>query len=839
VRRAVLTCALFALVGCDSPEDEARTPTTWVYPPSVAAWPIGVVTGTIGRSQAPQLVEQIGVRGTETVPLRAPTPWGVPGEGRARAVVYGLAEGSAAVEMIDVDEGRIVWRTTACGGPIVGVTEEVVVCADATGTRAITVDGGERRWDVEAAFVAMTEGRVVVAGVDAAGGAEAVILDAQIGDELARVKLPAAKPARGAVGKGPAGAAGAAAPPIAIESIVASCGDTGRELFAYGESGELVRIAEAAESAGAPKIMWSVALPAVAAIDACDGASVLVTTTSDAGPVLVALSRETGKPTGRIERVRGFWPARDGSARLEVSTDAAVAIHARDLAGPGEPTTLPRLAELLSERGEQRLVRATKRTAAVLDRRGVRAYVPLAASGAVLGDQAIVAASWYGSPGETVHRFGLPGPYPRELRVPMQRPPVAVTAELRDLPALVEVGLGGVVVKPDTGKYEVSAIALDPVEPAVYVSTLEAAPDEGTRVGLSRFDVAARAWTWYREDGCGAGTPAAIAAARDIVVCAARGARATVVATTRDGNPLWQWSGDNVDALQAAADVVLVHDAERLYVLDARDGALLAAYASDDGGPMRAAALDVAGMTMVVVYQRGLVLARLPRVGMVPAWTLAVAGVVRALVPAGDGVLVDLEDGDAYRVDARSGEAVALPGLDLAWGAHGDVVTGEAPGGPVPAEAVPVVGAVVPAVVKRPVRRGPPPRPRDPAVDPPRLPKPWPAPPPMAASWQLTVYELSGALRARNDYALDRAVTPDAVRGSPPLAARGPGDSPIVVPHGRGWRELLVIEPRTGDPVRRVQLPEDAASGTAFSTMVDGRPVVGAMLANPLRAVVF
>jgi outer membrane protein assembly factor BamB len=813
---------MFALVGCSAPDDNPAAPPTWVYPPSVAAWPIGPIKTTIGRSQAPQLVEQIGVRGSESGPLRAPTPWLVPGKGAARAVVYGTAEGRAAVELIDVDEGRIVWRTNACGGPIVGVTEEVIVCADAKGTRAITVDTGKQRWNVDAPFVAMSTVRIVVGGFDAAGAAEAVILDAQLGKELSRIKLPAAKPIKPAkVGA-----------PITVESILASCGDTGRELFAYGVSGELVRIADVA---GVPKVMWSVALPAVAAIDACEGASVLVTTTSSTGPMLVALSRETGKPTGTVEQVRGFWPARDGSARLEVSTTTSVAIYSRDLVGPSEPTALPRLAELLSTRGELRLVRATKRTAALLDARGVRAYVPLAADGAVLGDKAIIAATWSGSPGATVHRFELPERYARVLRVPMQRPPVTLPAELRDLPARVELGLAAAVAKPDTARHDVRGVALDPVEPIVYASTLEAVPDDKTRVGLARFDLAARAWTWYRDGGCGIGIPVAIAAARELVVCGSRGARATVVATTRDGNPMWQWTGDHVDALQAAADVVVVHDADRLHVLDARDGTVLAVYASDDGGPMRAAVLDVNGMALVVVYQRGLVLARLPRVSMVPAWTLAVAGVVRALVPAGDGVLVDLEDGDAYRVDARSGDVVALPGLGLGWTARGDVVIGEAPGGPVP----PPTETMATTAPKRPVRRGPPPPPRDPAEDPPRLPKPWPAPPPMAASWQLTLYELSGALRVRNDYALDRTVTPDGMRAAPPLAARGPADSAIVVAHGAGLRELLVIEPRRGDPVRLVQLPDDAASGTAFSTVLDGKPVVGTMLANPLRAVVF
>jgi hypothetical protein len=99
----------------------------------------------------------------------------------------------------------------------------------------------------------------------------------------------------------------------------------------------------------------------------------------------------------------------------------------------------------------------------------------------------------------------------------------------------------------------------------------------------------------------------------------------------------------------------------------------------------------------------------------------------------------------------------------------------------------------------------------------------------MADSWQYTLYELTGALRARNDYALAPPVAP--------AAARGPGDSPLVVAYGPGLRELLVIDPRRGDPVRRVRLPDEASP--AFSTIIDGKPVAGVVLAKPLRLVLF
>jgi hypothetical protein len=208
---------------------------------------------------------------------------------------------------------------------------------------------------------------------------------------------------------------------------------------------------------------------------------------------------------------------------------------------------------------------------------------------------------------------------------------------------------------------------------------------------------------------------------------------------------------------------------------------------------------------------------------MAPAWSLEVRGVVEEIVPSSHGVLVAMEDGDAYRVDARTGSTVAIPGVDLAWRASGDLVLGETPGGPIPPE-----GAWLPPPPKVAPRRGPVPE-RDPE-DPPVLPKTWPPPPPMRASWHIALFELSGQVRVRNDYALAAPITPGRARAT---------RAPLVMQSGPGLREVLVLEPERGDPVRRVRLPDDAAPGMAFSTIVDGKHVVGTLLANPLRVVLF
>jgi len=48
---------------------------------------------------------------------------------------------------------------------------------------------------------------------------------------------------------------------------------------------------------------------------------------------------------------------------------------------------------------------------------------------------------------------------------------------------------------------------------------------------------------------------------------------------------------------------------------------------------------------------------------------------------------------------------------------------------------------------------------------------------------------------------------------------------------------VIVLEPSRGDPLRRVELPDDA--GGVFATVVDGKPITGALLARPLRIVPF
>lgn len=797
---------------------------TWVVAPAPSGFPLGTIQGRLGRSQAPQPLVDLGIAGPSgpgdragsegdagagstgsaggdaggLAPLHLAMAWAVPGDGPARAVVYGSEGDHAAIELVDIDRGRVLWRDrTACAAPIVGVTNEAIVCADVHGTRAVGLDG-QPRWHTPSPFIAFTDDRIAVSGVGAS-----IILDAATGDELARVKLP-----RG----------------VSADTILASCGDAGRELFAVGDDGRLLRIAEAI---GGPAIAWAVPLGAIVAIDACDHAEVVITESGPAGPSLVAIARASGKVTGRVDGVVGSWPARDGSDRIEIATASGVASYPRDLAGATAPLGLPALGELLASRGDRRLVRATPLTAVLLDRAGVRAYLPLAAMGAVLGDSSLVATSWIGSPGEIVRRLALPPRWKRTLRLPPRHRGVAVAAELRDLPPVVPLDAAGAVAQPDTGMYAVPALAIDPGDgAAVYAIAVE---HDGGGAAVLRADLMAKQWRWQRVDACSRGTPVGIALARDVVVCGARGThgtKATVRATSRDGVARWEFFTDNLDTVIAGGDVVVAGSAGQITVLDARDGRMRGHVASDDGAAVRVAVVVADDATFVIAAERGRVVARLGIGGLLPVWSIAVAGVVRALAPSGGGVLVALEDGDAFRIDVRTAAVTGLPGLGLAWHAAGDIVTAHTLGGPIPAPAPPIPPALPPLAVRRPL-----PIVRGELNTPPPMSTPITPPAPLGDSWQLTLYELAGGLRARNDYALPPPVAPPAVRGPP--------GSPLVVAYGPGLHEVVVLDPRTGDPLRRVHLPDDAPPGAVFGTVVEGSPVAGTLLASPLRVVLF
>ncbi len=529
------------------------------------------------------------------------------------------------------------------------------------------------------------------------------------------------------------------------------------------------------------KPIWTAAVAktdAIVSVDACrlPEAPIVVTVVGEHGTALVAIDRATGKVLGRIDGITGVWTARTDEASLEVATPAGVTRWDRALSQP-QPLELPPLGALIAEQGDRRLVRATPLTAVLLDREGIAAYVPMSEASAELGAKIATSA----------RSLALPPRWRGPLAL-SRHAPLAVPAELRDLPAPVTAPA------PTAAPFDLGTKLVAPVvvDRAMYVAT---------DAGVAALDLATRTWGWHV-----AGNTHALVASPTTVAFATE---SEIVILDRNGSERKRLAA-TADTLELAGVLLIARSRSAARIYDAVTGAELGQLASDDGAPVRAAAFALEGMELVIAYERDRIVARLPRVWMLPAWSVAVAGVVTAIAPSGEGALIALEDGDAYRLDARTGVVTAMPGIGLLWHASGDAVTGEAPGGPVP-----------PAVIVPPA--GPPEKyvPTDLEAAP-AIATPWPAPPPLPASWQLTIYDLAGGVRARNDYAVT-----DPVAGW-----RGPG-APFVFTSGA---EALVIDSAHGDPLRRVTLP---GPGRAFSTIVDGRAIVGMILAAPLRLVVF
>lgn len=685
-------------------------------------WPLGSVHAQIGRGVAAQPVTSLGVVGDGAL-LVDPTVWSVD-SGPPLAVVSGSVDGKPTVEVYDIDAGTRRWRAS-CGAPVVAVTPKIIVCGDATGVRTLDWHG-KAGWTSAAPFVAIDGARVIVG--------EGSVLDAATGTEQFTATLPA----------------GARA--------LAACDG---ELFAVLADHRFARFTT--------KLAWAVALAKtdeLVSLDACDG-PILATVAGEHGTALVAIGRD-GKLLGRIDDVRGTWPARGDDHAIEVATSTAVTRWDRALT-TGQPLDLPVLGALLAARGERRLVRATSVTAAVIDRHGVRAYLELREASAALGDDHVLAG---------LRLFALPRPWTHVLRTTQSRP-VMVPAELRDLPPRVTPVLANA---PEL------ALGTKLTGIAIAGAQLYAATD----AGIAELDLATWRWGWHV-----AIDARAIAATTDIVVVATA---TSIIGFAPDGTKRWEWPGTG--HLELAGGAVLVGAT----VLDSATGTSLGTLGTL--GTL-ATVLAFDETTLVVTSERNRVVARVPSVRMLPAWSVEVAGVVTSLQRAGDGVLVALDNGDAYRIDARTGDTVAVAGIGLAWRVVGGTVTGEAPGGPIP-------GVIKPPITKPEIYK-----PTDLEAAP-AIATPWPPPPPMPASWELSVYDLGGGLRTRNDYAV-----------TSPVPALRVGPAPFVYLSGH---EALVLDPVHGDPLRRVALPE---TGVAFSTIVDGRAVVGTILAAPLRAVVF
>ncbi|MEO8553154.1 MAG: hypothetical protein ABI678_24445 [Kofleriaceae bacterium] len=738
-------------MACEAPPPApAPVVATFEVAPAPSVWPLGKRAGWIGRGVAPQPVTARAILGRD-VPLGAAAVWSIDGAGAAMAV----ATHGTTVELIDVDGARLVWRAT-CDAPVVGASAAGIVCGDDRGVTVLDLNG-KAKWHHAGQFVAMTGARAVVKDGDAV-----TVLDLVKGAQVEQVTVPA----------------GASVLATCERTLVVALADHRLAKLVDGKQTWAVATAPLAVTPKPPTRGTPVSSDALVGVDGCS-AALLVRVEGVRGSALVAIA-ETGKLLGRVDDLRGWWIARDDPQRVEISTRAGVASWDRALVEP-RGLELPPLGPLLATRGERRLVRVSAHAVAVIDRKGTRAYVELAGSTAALGDEAVLVG------GAALRTFRIPPPWTHAIPRAGASAAVEVVAELRDLPATMPLVLDAATTWPGPDR-SITAIAI--AGAAVVVDADQA---------LARLELAPARWSWRIDTA----PIVALAASAQLAVSATA---TEVIAVGPDGARRWHRS-IVADAIEVAGELALVHAGGRAIVIDATGAAL------GELETTTATILELRGMTVVVAAEHGRIVARLPRAWMLPVWSVEVAGVVASVARTGGGVILALDDGDAYRLDAVTGAAAALPAIGLAWHADDDLVTGETAGGPIPPSPIVPPPAGKPEVYK----------PTD-LETAPAIATPWPPPPPMPASLQLTLFEPTGALRVRDDYPVTGAITP---------AVRSAG-APLVI---RAGRDALVIDPRRGDPLRRVTLPDDLAP--LFSTVVDGKPVVGTILTTPLRAVVF
>jgi hypothetical protein len=800
------TALLALLVAChdDSLEQHLPNPPAYTYAPAHVGWPLPKPMGHLGRTQAPQVAIDLGVRGPALSLLVGTSVWSVPG---GRALVSGtIADGTKrhAIEMIDIDGGTQLWRDTLCD-QVMGVTDTAIICGSKP-VRGISFDG-KPLWVNEQPYESMTGERIAVGNEG-----HITIIEAATGRALSDAVLPGG-----------------------VHRVYATCGAEGRELFVYLD-GKLDRILGAT-----PKIAWTIedsdlAIDTLGAASACEGDTILVMKYGTPGGLL-AISRETGKTVHAIADAQGWWPARDGSANIEVSTTSGITLYPRDLSAPigPAPGAVPGLGALVATRGDKRLVRATEDYAVLLDKQGVAAFLPLRSRSAALGERAIVAPL---EQSRSVYRFAIPERIAHAPRILAPSKPVALAAELRDTPTATPI-----VTTFETGLFDLdlrgsaaAGVAFAPTDPAtLFVVTPSGESERGN--GLLAFDLRTKKERWRTLDTCGDGDFPAIAVTHDLVVCGnafgdvdrVRPAGMAVTAYSHEGHEIWWWKATAAVLLGASGDLVMVSDGHAAYILDAANGRVLFELPTH----LVEAVPDPQWGTVIISAERDRLVARTERAGFLPMWSLAVDGSVLRLERSGESVLVTLADGDAYLVRAATGAITPLPAIGQEWYAFDDELASLAPSSPafrdVPLRAAPIV-TPKPASPKRAKADSDEPLP-------PRLWEPIPVPTDgLTETGQLTFYDATGAIRARNDYLMAGYSANHRDRRLQ-LYKRGAPGSPFVISGGPEGGSLLVLDPTTGEPVRHVVL--DRGWNVPFSTIVDGAPITGAVAVYPLRVSLF
>lgn len=636
--------ALAAAVACraEPPEESLPRPAPLAahVPAASAPWlGAGAPTQQVGRGFAPLLLRSLPITASEPrwAPLGAPLVWQVPDARPALAVVSGSDGAGQVTELVEIDAGVVRWRVAEPSGPVVGVTATAIIGAD-RGTWALALDGGAL-WHTESPFLAMADEVVVVA----AAQGRAAVIDAASGKEILRLALPEPLDA--------ADVRWACPKEAAVYAIDA------RSVLHRVVAGEL-------EAAPHGRVAWS-AEAELAAVEGCGG-SVLAATVPDAEGryALLRLDAASGAVRARLDGVIAHWRDELGAVFTSQGHTSAAPLGVRRWNATlteSERWAPAALGSRLASRGDWHLARgAHGGQTSALHASGGLETLALIADSAALGERAVLTAISSASSAHTLARWELPAP-PAVRHVPevppllgawaRQAAPVLPPATLRVLaepapePHSGERAIAGAAELAAVAALEDGVVAL--LRSARGVTLARLGPD-----GAARWAVA----------GACAGESVTVAAHGALVACAARreaGLGELAVHDAATGALRWSralWA----DAVQVLEPWILVRSGDRAMLLRG-DGLEVASWHSGTGGAPMATLIASGGAVLLVAVEGRYLVGRYPAAGLLPLWSVALAGAVRELAPLAGHALVHLHDGEAYVLAGIDGAAAAMP----------------------------------------------------------------------------------------------------------------------------------------------------------------------------------
>ncbi len=699
-------------------------------------------------------------------PMRVQSVLSVPG--RPLAVVSGLSADGPVVELVNVNRATIKWRNTSCGAPAVHATPDRIVCAAWQGMKGLSVDTGEELWSSPMAYRAARERWLVTR--DPADDKTGAIVNAQTGKTLLELMAPEDE---------------------TFDEVRALCrGDRAFDVYAWSPEGVLRRInyPQMRNTASPGKRVWARRFSrAPAKIDPCD--PIVLVEVPDPGQIartLYAIHQRGGNDAVRPISENGFWTEGTGIA---VANADGVTLHSRTLEEKSTLISGVWSGRLVARDGDLRLLRAPGDTLLLIDGKGPRAWMaaPARVSEAVITRRRVLTGGWltppqsnvespllYELPARAAGAPALPLPAPGVARIP-EPPPQRVPPRPTWKPATYQ--------RPNTGTYAVTHPIL--ANHHIYALALEKRPSATSGAAVAAFDLATRTWQWSAPAACAEkSTPIAVAAAREVVVCAAAenfpgpGHLRAVNAAT--GAERWRLDLPTVDRIEAGGAAVVAVYGTRAAVIDAAKGKVVYEIDSDNGYLPRIAVATDGDLTRVVAVEPGGRLVARDPVSGAPAWVLGVNGYVRELLPRTGGVAVQLATGELVLVNAADGKARSLPDWSSGWMVRADEVVDQPPA----SEGVSVVRAV----------------------------------------------GMDGAERFRTAMAI-----------TPPLELawlRDPGGALALVSQ-RGEGRIIDMGPTGGKVRASYAFPDRLVLGSVFSTVVAGKPLLGAVVQKPLGVVLF